>query len=228
MIGWFIWNGVDSRTKALWVTQIAPIIKPEERVKSVEIPGRAGSVTVTEGDNIYKAYVKSIIITVSEDADMVGLAEWLRGAGEVVFSNEPDRRYFARIIAQMSFDRISNSLKQATVQFYVQPYKGQYPSEGTFALTTPITNPGNIPALPLLQITGTGTIMVTIGGASMAFTDVPGNLTVDCDAEIITNDQGQVWQGTWVGDFIKIPPGENIASFTEGAAVSITPRWRWV
>jgi phage-related protein len=52
----FICNGIDCRSKGVIVRSPAPIIRPEERVQHVEIPGRSGDLTETEGENIYNSY----------------------------------------------------------------------------------------------------------------------------------------------------------------------------
>ena len=45
----FIWNGIDCRSKGVIMRGPAAIVRAEERVKHVEIPGREGDLTETEG-----------------------------------------------------------------------------------------------------------------------------------------------------------------------------------
>ena len=45
MNDYFIWNGVNSTTKGIYVLEQPPIIIPEERVTFTDVPGRSGSLT---------------------------------------------------------------------------------------------------------------------------------------------------------------------------------------
>ena len=229
MFPWFDFNGIDSRSfTGLWITKLPGIARPQERVKQEKIPGRAGDVTITEGDDVYESYLRECVVTVSKDVDFDGLTDWLKGAGEVVFSNEPNRRYKARIVNGITFDRISNDLRQATIPFYCEPYKMQEPKEDDITLTADGTvyNPGNMVSRPIIEITGTGAGSVTIGNYTMAFENLPGVLVVDCDAEIITVSDGD-WDGKWTGDYFRLAPGSNTVDL-DNCTIVITPNWRWV
>ena len=52
---YFIWNGVNSSTKHIIMNDRAPIIRPEERVNHVTIPGRMGELTQVEGEDIFSS-----------------------------------------------------------------------------------------------------------------------------------------------------------------------------
>ena len=53
MTDYFIWNGVDCRTKGIHVSELPPITIPLERSKQTNVPGRPGSLTQLEGDDVY-------------------------------------------------------------------------------------------------------------------------------------------------------------------------------
>jgi hypothetical protein len=48
MTDYFIWNGVDCRTKGIHVSELPPITIPLERSKQTNVPGRPGSLTQLE------------------------------------------------------------------------------------------------------------------------------------------------------------------------------------
>ena len=228
---WFIWRGVDSRTMGVWVSAQNAPTRASERVNEVTIPGRAGSLTLREGPDCHEGYAKEITITVRSDADFQALTDWLRGDGEVVFSNEPNFAYFAHMAARVRFDRNGNSLKTATLAFWVHPHKGQYPPEPDITLSASgtIHNPGNVAARPVITVTFTGTGKVEIGDQEMTFTDTDTvnatTLVVDCDSEIITKS-GAIWDGLYDQEFFTLPPGASTYALT-GATAVIRPRWRW-
>ena len=231
MFPWFNWNGEDSREKGIFVKQLPPITRAKRRVKRVKIPGRPGDVTVTEGEEIYEAYVRECVIQVDADRDYTDLLAWLRGAGTVIFSNEPERVYTASIDDEVVFERASNSLHQAVIPFYCQPLKAQYPPEADVEITedSTITNPGDVYSKPIVTITGTGAASVEIGAYKIEFNDLPGVIEIDCDTEIITviEDGGTDWDWVWEGDYFRIMPGTNEVK-VEGCEITIKPRWKWV
>ena len=170
---WFEWNGVNSNDFGIWVSKLPQPVRPEERAEEITIPGRAGSLLYKEGENVHNAYTKECVITTRADADYPAILNWLTGDGKVTFSNEPDRVYTAHIVGQVAFDKISNSLKQATIPFLVNPHKAQNPTEPPIAMDEDGTvyNPGTVTARPLVEVTFTERGSVTIDGAEMRFAD---------------------------------------------------------
>ena len=215
---WFIWQDVDSRTMGVWVSELPAPTRASERVQEVEIPGRAGTLTLREGENVHEGYVKECVITVPWNADYPALLDWLRGDGKVVFSNEPDRCYWAHMAAEVKFDKISNSLKQATLAFYVHPHKGQVPPESDIELTASgsVYNPGNVASKPIFSLTFTTACTLTVGTNTMVLSHdsaTEETVTVDCDAELVTDSNG-LWGGKVVGDFPRLAVGSNTVGFT--------------
>lgn len=219
---YFIWNGADSRTRGMWINALPDIIRPEERVEYVTIPGRRGDVSLIEGKDIYNAYEKQCIITVKTDEDYSYLLGWLRGSGKVIFSNEPDREYDARIVS-VQFQRIGNSLRRGLITFHCQPYKAQVPHEKNLTVSSLVTvyNPGDVEAKPLVVLTGTGQVSISIGKKVMQFTNLTGSIQIDCDAEIMTLPL------EWIGEYLTIPKGYSTINVTNCIA-DIEPRWRWL
>ena len=216
----------------LWITQLPPIVRAEERVQRLKVPGRAGHLTMTEGENIYDGYVKNCVVTVRGNADFDSLTKWLRGEGKVVFSNEENRLYTARIAGNISFDKLGNLLRQATIPFYVQPYKERYPKELPITKNTQsftIYNPGDVESRPTVIIDHTGDIEIEIGGIIMTFNELDSPVIVNCDAELVTDQEGNIWQGTYSGEFWRIPAGNSTVNVSEqGVTLQIVPEWRWV
>ena len=49
---YFIWKNKDCRSMGVRLAAPVPIIRPEERVQHIQIPGRVGDLTLLEGENI--------------------------------------------------------------------------------------------------------------------------------------------------------------------------------
>ena len=154
----------------------------------------------------------------------------MTGSGTVIFSNDESHVYEAEITAEVKFDNVSNSIKEATIPFFIQPYKAQNPPEADITITGTsgsITNPGNVESLPVVEITYTGDIKVTLGGEPMEFVSVDTKITVDCGAEIILDKDGALWTGTYGGDFWRLQPGTVTVAADNSCTLKITPKWRW-
>ena len=113
----------------LHIVKMPPIVRPQERVEYATIPGRAGSLTFKEGEHVYDAYEMEVTVYHLREQPLTEVFRWLRGSGRLILCNEPDRMYDADIAAEVRFSPVDNDWEQATIAFYVQPYKHQYPPE---------------------------------------------------------------------------------------------------
>ncbi len=121
-----IWKDIDSTSiKGLLISELPAITKPKMRVQETEIDGVDGSIIEELG---YESYNKQIIIGLSKDFDIDEVIEYFSGEGNVVFSNEPDKYYKARIIDQIDYERLLR-FRTASVKFRVQPFKYEYNEE---------------------------------------------------------------------------------------------------
>lgn len=176
---WFIWNRESSLDYGLWIGELPAPTRAEERTEGIKIPGRAGVLTYKEGENVHDEYVKEVPVQVRADADFAPILNWLTGSGEVIFSNEPDRVYFAHISGEVAFDKVSNGLKQATIPFAVHPHKGMYPPETEITLASggTVYNPGTVAAKPIISLTFTGSTTITVNNDAMILHSTPTTAT---------------------------------------------------
>ena len=118
-----IWKGVQSTTiEGLLICELPPITKPPMRVKETTIDGRDGSIIEELG---YSSYDKSITIGLRGNFDINKVIKYFTGEGEIVFSNEPDKVYTAKVIGQIDYNRLLR-FRTAVVTFKVQPFKYKY------------------------------------------------------------------------------------------------------
>ena len=115
-----IWKGVSSTTiQGLLISELPPITKPEMRIKQTEIDGMDGSIIEELG---YASYVKTITIGLHGNFDINKVIKYFTGEGDIVFSNEPDKVYKAKICGQIDYTRLLR-YRQASIPFLVQPFK---------------------------------------------------------------------------------------------------------
>ena len=115
-----IWKGVSSTTiEGLLICELPPITKPEMRTKETVIDGRDGSIIEELG---YASYVKTVTIGLHGNFDIDKVIKYFTGEGDIVFSNEPDKVYKAKICGKIDYTRLLR-YRQASIPFLVQPFK---------------------------------------------------------------------------------------------------------
>lgn len=233
---YFIWNGMDCRNMGVTLAGPVAIVRPEERVKHVEIPGRSGDLTQVEGENVYNSYIQTATIQVKGGYRVRDVYRWLRGAGYVTFSGEPDRRQPARIIGAITLDKHSHNLDTwvGEVQFYCQPLK-ELLREETVEITasgTNIFNAGDVTEKPKITLTASGgNATITIGGNTTLLLNLTSGVKYVLDSEtqeMITLSGGDSVTNQTVGLFPIIPVGSQAVTGTGWSKLEITRRERFL
>ena len=236
---YFIWNGMDCRNMGVTLAGPVAIVRPEERVKHVEIPGRSGDLTQTEGENddpVYNSYIQTASIQVRGGYHVRDVYRWLRGSGYVIFHGEPDRRQKARIIGAVTLNKHSRNLDVWTgeVQFYCQPLK-ELLREETVTITssgTSIFNAGDVTEKPKIKLTSTGgNATITIGGKTTLMTALTSGVNYVLDSEtqeMITLSGGTSVTNQTIGAFPMIPVGTQTITGTGWSKLEINRRERFL
>lgn len=132
-----VWNGVSSTTiDGLLICELPPISKPSMRMKQTYIDGRDGATVEELG---YSAYNKSILVGLHGNYDINKVIKYFTGEGDLVFSNEPDKVYKAKIVGSIDFQRLVR-YRTSSVTFLVQPYK--YKKDEAMKETEVVTTSG--------------------------------------------------------------------------------------
>ena len=232
MIHYFIWKNIDSRVMFIRVPNRVPVIRPEERVEHVTIPGRSGELTVTEGNDIYHSYIQTVTVTVAGNTHVRDAEEWLRGDGFITFDTQPDLKQKARIIGAVTFEKHSKNLDywNADVQFYCEPLKRMRTDPEAIVLNesgTTVTNPSVLTAKPKIAITGSGAVTVSVGGRTLTIPDCVDGWVIDSENEwILQNGIPRI--GACSGNFPVLAPGDNTVLFTGATGLTVTPEWRFI
>lgn len=229
MTDWFEWNGRKCTELGIHVEEHPPITIPAERSTFTSVPGRSGSLTVLEGDDVYDDLLLTCTCFIEKPDRIPEIAEWLRGCGTVTFANRPGGYYKARIVNQISFEKIlrGSPYRSFAVNFRCQPFF-YLPSEditvtisGTF-----IENPGGIASEPVIQVMLTGDAEIDIGGYSFSLSEVTGTVTIDTpNLECYQNFESK--NSCMSGSYPKIPSFGGYVSWAgDVQQIVITPNWR--
>ncbi len=114
---------IDSRELSIHIEHLPDIQRAPERVERIVVPGRSGTLTKTEGENIYDSYTKSFDIVALDKEKIPSIHRLLRGNGKIVFSNELQFRYTVSITDGWSFNRFFRNWHRATLSMETQPFK---------------------------------------------------------------------------------------------------------
>ena len=213
----FIWKNADCRSMGIWIPAPPQIVRGEERVSHVTIPGRAGELTLTEGENIFQSYIQTVTIQMRGAYRIREVMNWLKGEGYVTFGGEPDRRQKARVIGAVSMNRHSKNTDWWTgeVQFYCEPLKellNPTATEITSSGST-VVNAGDVKSRPKITATASSTSMtITKGGKTLTITGLTSSsqYIIDCEAGMVTNAAGTTnLTANSTGDFPVLDVGSN-------------------
>lgn len=238
MQSYFIWNKIDCRSMGVTLAGAAPIVRGEERVQHIEIPGRSGDVTITEGSGIFKSYIQNVSISVKSAMQVRNVMKWLRGAGKVTFSGQPGLQQDARVIGAVTLTKVSHNMDRwaGEVQFYCQPYKERiYEDTVTLTSSGALRNDGDTTEKPIITATVTAGSTVSITSSSGTFTISMNGLNdtqiiIDSEAEEVTNSGGsKILTGRSNGAFPVIAPDTNVTiGGSNWSRLVITRRRRYV
>ena len=238
----FIWNGKDSRRMGIIKRGPSPIIRPEERVKHIEIPGRSGDLTQTEGENIYNSYIQTATISVKGGFRVRDVYKWLRGSGYVTFDCEPDRRQKARIIGAITLDKVSRNMDHwaGEVQFYCQPLKELLAEEKVTITAHGQTafNAGDVTSRPMFKVVASAYALTfaltgngTQGQNAIGVSGLTSGQVIWIDSEtmeVMNEARTELLTADSMGVFPVMVPGENLITGIGWSSIEIERRERFL
>ncbi len=232
MKDWFIWKGARCTDYGIHVLMQPDITVPAERATFTDVPGRSGSLTTLQGEDVYDDMILPAECIVSDMSRINDIAAYLKGGGQVTFACRPGGYYEARIVNQIPFTKIlrGNPHRRFTVNFRCKPF---WYIAGVQDITlstsgTMVTNPGSVFSEPVITVHGSGDITLMVGMSIVELEGVDGNISLDSSLQeaysgaIPMNDKMS-------GDFPVLKPGANAVSWSGNVTdVVIAPRWRYI
>lgn len=222
----FIFNGIDSRDYFV-VNKLPSIIKAQRNIDKIEIEGRDGFLSQDFGT--YKGILKTVECTIKDLSNIDFICSWLDGSGDVIFSNESDKKYKGTIINQIEFSKILRTYHKFIIQFDCQPQKYDIDNNVITYTTSPVSlyNSG-AKSLPIIKIYGSGDISFTINSNTFNLTGVTDYITVDSDIQDVYKDTEPL-NNNMSGEFPFLVKGNNDISWTGTVTkIEITPNWRYL
>jgi len=211
----------------IMVNELPPITKATRDMTKISIPGRDGF--LTQDFETYQGTIKSVECTILDITLVDQVIAWLDGSGEVVFSNQDDRKYQASIINQIPFSRIMRKWYKFILIFDCQPFALMLDNQ-VITMTTQgsLYNSGTHKSKPVITVYGSGSINLTINSTVIHLANVSGYVTIDSNLMDAYKDT-LLKNGDMLGEFPELAVGENTISWTGNvSSVLITPNWRWL
>ena len=232
MNDWFSWNGVRCTEFGIHVSEQPPLTIPAERVMYTNVPGRSGSLTTLEGEDVYEDLVLTATCFVSDAARIPEIAAWLKGSGMVTFANRQGGFYYARIANQISFEKIlrGNPHRSFAVNFRCKPFwyaENVEPITLTVSGTT-MNNPGSVFSEPVITVYGSGDITLMVGLFIVELEGITDSITLDTPLMEAYNDTTSM-NSNMSGDFPTFASGMNTVSWSGNVTmVAVHPNWRYL
>lgn len=233
---YIIYNGVSSEDLGFMIEKLPDVPRPRRNIEEVEIPGRDGSL-ITDLGSYACAQVKISVNPYGKS--QTNVYAWLQGEGWLTTSDEPEYMRWAAFYDQISASRFRAAgacYDSLSVSARLWPYKHlavQEPIElsepGVFA------GRGNVPAAPVIELTGSVNLMVN--GASALIDNLDGTIVLDCDARTayVQDGAAKVFAGrqvTLADEWLALLPEGEVTNRVNWSgtveSVKIMPWWRWL
>ena len=232
MNDWFSWNGKKCTEYGIHVLAQPPITIPAERATFTNVPGRPGSLTMLEGDDVYDDLILTAQCMISDPSNIRTIASYLKGSGKVAFANRPGGFYYARIVNQIPFEKIlrGNPHRSFAVSFRCQPfwYPENVPVETLTTSTSLLNNPGSVYSEPTITVYGSGEITLMVGTQIVELTDIEDSITLN--TPLMEAYKGDLSMNSCMsGEFPVLNPGANAISWSGSVTkVEVQPNWRFL
>lgn len=222
----FTFKGISSTDMGVFVTEHFPLPVSIERVEEETVPSRDGVVTYSDG-SYDGSEIKGKVTVMPSDSSLDQVSDWLRGWGELILPGAPDRMFIARVSNLVPIEQfIQNEVYTFPLSFKCQPFG--YLLSGQQEVTLQqgkVTNPGNMPAKPIIMCTGNGAeSTIIINGQTLTVVAGSGDkILIDCDNEEVINLTTNKLH-RYKGDMPIFNVGENNVEQVSG---SFTIKYNW-
>ena len=174
-------KGVTLSIKGIIIQSFEWFKKPQRRNEQKAIPGRHGAIVTEYG---YEPIAIPMIIGLKDMTKLDEVMALLDGSGVLTFSGDSGKYRNARVLGQVDYQKLLK-FKMAQVDFLIENPFRFITSEADQTITVfpaTITNTGTYESLPLLKLTGSGAVSITLNGTTFTYTFPSGEtyVYIDC------------------------------------------------
>lgn len=204
---------------------------PKKRINEIEIAGRDGILTETDGD--YEPITIPVEFNFREIPEIWNttyrnIKKWLSGNGILEFS---DDRNFCYKVLYITFKNEKRKIKKIgtfTAEFICEPYSYFKAGQETMEPERARVNPGD-ECHPIYKITGDGDCTIKVNEKQITAT-VGQNLTIDTELMIAYRKDGTMQNTEITGKYedLYLREGENTVEVSPGFTLTMIPNWRGI
>ena len=216
----------------IWFRSYPVITRGKQKVTSVEIPGRYG--TLTEKENTWSDTVVTMAIDItipvfekhSVDEVYSQFRERILKSTELYLEELHSGFFRVKNVEESSYSKESDITISLDLTFTCDP--GDYMECGKYEhdIADIVENPYSV-CCPVYRITGEGMCTLTVNGKTMT-ADIGQNLTIDTEKMLAYREDGTLQNTEVTGNYedLYLLEGKNEVSITSGFVLKIVPNWR--
>lgn len=232
----FTWKGVSSDAMGVVVTRLPPIVVAAKRDEAVVVPGRSGVMHLWDGAWDEVLLSVECYLPYEQGGSVAGaaqLAAWLTGLDWLTLSDRPGLRFRARLIDQIAMTPLVAGFSDRlfSLSFWADPFGYEaVPTVISASSAFTLVNPGSVFSEPVIELTATGDVTLTIGEKTLVLEDVPGSQVIDVAAGLIYHGDQNLSASAETGDWpLTIPTGASEVRWTgDVTGIIVKPNWRWL
>ena len=203
----------------------------DKKYETIEIEGRDGALTKFIGYQDLKFTLKfNILFQDDIKQKLREIKGLLSVARTLAFDDSPN---FFYKIKQAQISETESVIKASgvfSVDFVAEPYEYQKTSLTSYT-TKPINlnNQTTTTALPIIKVTGTGTVVLNINGTGVTLTGLTSSIVLDSELQEAYTGLTTNMNSNMNGEFPILRTGNNTITWSGTVTkVEIDPKWRWL
>lgn len=207
------------------------IASAEKKYETTEVEGRDGSLTRFIG---YEDLKFSLTFNILFQSDIKQKLREIKGvlaqAGTLSFDDAPNFYYKIKQAQISETESVIKASGVFSVDFVAEPFEYQKTSSTAYT-TKPITltNQTTAEALPIIKISGTGTVVLNINGTGVTLTGLTSSIVLDSELQEAYTGLTTNMNSSMNGEFPILRTGNNTITWTGTVTkVEIDPQWRWL
>ena len=193
-----IWDNTSSDKFGMILQNDIDFDSVERDVEVLEIPGRNGGVIVD--NKRYKIVdfplhfrMRRLKESVNIESQIKSATSWLSqlyGFKDLTWIGESEFIYRAGLNGKAVFKRITASHVDISVPIRFQPfkyYKDTYSTVRALKSGESFQNKGTQPAYPIITLTGTGNVTLTVNDKTFVIKNITEGVVIDCENQVVTD-----------------------------------------
>lgn len=237
--GSFMINGVDSSEMGLFFQSRPDILLPKSKSEALELYGGDGVILFDDPSYEEVEYewdwLMASVNGVDREEGRLKLHKLFMAKPytKIIPYFDPHKVWEVRLLDVTRFINwyYMGEHQSIKLKVSVKPYKRLVENANiSFTTSNTFLNPTNYTALPLIKITGSGDVTLTVNGVGYVIKNIVDHIYLDCNLEqayrenqsVLMNENSKIN----APEFPVLKPGYNSITASKTVAITVTPNWR--